>query len=166
MRTFGLFTRGIHVAQTRFRELVTQICLSNSAKMPKRNVGKPGVDLYSLEIFLQLIITCWFVTGYRNLVFESGTALSSTESFGTGLTISIVSSVMWIIVMRLVYLSQNIKLKFYLHFAQVVLYVSLVFIFLPLLDTRSFVSPRHNSHLKAFTVLMLFQFIVSALQLR
>ena len=166
MRTFGVFTRGIHMAQTRFRELVTQICLSNSAKMPKRNVGKPGIDLYPLEIFLQLIITCWFVTDYRNLVFESGTALSSTESFGTGLTISIVSSVLWIIVMRLVYLSQNIKLKFYLHFAQIVLYVSLVFIFLPLLDTRSFMSPRHNSHLKAFTVLMLFQFIVSALQIR
>ena len=91
-----------------------------------------------MEIFLQLCITLWFVIDYRELVFDSGKALSSTESFGTGLTISILSSMVWIILNRLVYLSQNIRIKFWLHFAQCTLYVVLVFLLVPLTDTRSY----------------------------
>ena len=165
-RTFGFTTRVFFFVKARFQELERQVALTNTSKNPKRNVGKPGVDLYAMEIFLQLCITLWFVIDYRELVFDSGKALSSTESFGTGLTISILSSMVWIILNRLVYLSQNIRIKFWLHFAQCTLYVVLVFLLLPLTDTRSYMSPRHNIHLRVFTAAILFQFIVSAMQLR
>ena len=165
-RTFGFTTRVFFFVKARFQELERQVALTNTSKNPKRNVGKPGVDLYAMEIFLQLCITLWFVIDYRELVFDSGKALSSTESFGTGLTISILSSMVWIILNRLVYLSQNIRIKFWLHFAQCTLYVVLVFLLVPLTDTRSYMSPRHNIHLRVFTAAILFQFIVSAMQLR
>jgi len=165
-RTFGFTTRIFFFVKARFQELERQVALTNTSKNPKRNVGKPGVDLYAVEIFLQLCITLWFIIDYRELVFDSNEALSSTESFGTGLTISIISSTVWVILNRLVYLSQNIRIKFWLHFAQCTLYIVLVFLLLPLTDTRSFMSPRHNVHLRVFTVAILFQFIVSAMQLR
>ena len=166
LKHFSVFARMWHFIVKQLKDLTSEITLSNSRKYPARNVGKPGIDLYPLEIFLQLIITLWFVIDYSNLVFESSTALSSTESFGTGLTISILSSVGWMTLMRLVYLTQNIRLKFFFHVLQVVAYVICVFIVVPLADPRVYVSPRHNSHLKGFTALVLLHFCVNAIQIR
>ena len=163
---FGRIKKFWYFLARTFFTLIEQICLQNSAKVPRQIVGKPGVDLHALEVFLQLIIGIWFVTDYNNLVFASGTALSSTESFGTGLTISIACSVAWMILTRLVYLTRNVRAKLFLHMTVSALYVLLIFLFLPLFDSRAYMSPRHNSHLKWFTALMLTYFFVSAMQLR
>ena len=56
-RTFGFTTRVFFFVKARFQELERQVALTNTSKNPKRNVGKPGVDLYAMEIFLQLCIT-------------------------------------------------------------------------------------------------------------
>lgn len=159
----GSFATSVRKSVTK---LVQEVCLSDSLQKPSRNVGKPGIDLHALEMSLQLIISLWFVSDYNNLVFDAGKALSSTESFGTGLTVSIASSVAWMILNRLVYLKQNIKAKLFLHVSLSALYVSLVFLLLPLCDTRAYMSPRHNKHLKWFTAFVLAHFVVGAMQLR
>lgn len=164
--SFGHVGRFAISARKSVTKLVQEVCLSDSLQKPARNVGKPGIDLHALEMFLQLIISLWFVCDYSNLVFDAGKALSSTESFGTGLTVSIASSVAWMILNRLVYLKQNVKAKLFLHVSLSVLYVSLVFLFLPLCDTRAYMSPRHNQHLKWFTAFVLAHFVVGAMQLR
>lgn len=159
VRIFRKMTKGV-------RDLVAQVSLRNSRRTPARDVGKPGIDLYALEIFLQFLIALWFVIDYSTLVFQSVTGLNSTESFGTGLTISIMCSVAWFVLMRIVYLTQSIRIKLALHVMQCVLYVVGIFFILPLVDTRPYVSPRHNTHLKGFTVMILLLFCLSALQIR
>jgi len=162
----NILVRCIRHVVTNVSALYAQVGLQNSRRTPTRDVGKPGTDVYALEILLQFILTLWFITDYSALVFESVTGLSSTESFGTGLTISIISSVAWVVLTRIVYLTQRIRVKFALHLTQCVLYVVGVFLIVPLVDTRAYVSPRHNSHLRGFTVVMLLQFCLGAMQIR
>ena len=162
----NILVRFIRHIVTNVSALYAQVCLRNSIRAPARDVGKPGNDFYALEIFLQFVLALWFIFDYSYLVFDSVTGLSSTESFGTGLTISIIFSVSWIGLMRVVYLKQNMQLKFALHLAQCLLYVVCVFLILPLADSRAYVSPRHNSHLRGFTVVMLFHFSLAAMQIR
>ena len=148
------------------RDFLTEIQLSNKTEPPSRNTGKPGRDLYPYEFFLQILSLVWLIFDFSNLNFENDVQNSGAEQLQSGLTIAILTSTLSMVISRLVYVSQNMLMKYLMQVAYTLTLLLHIFIVLPLTDTRPFVKAHGNVNLKAFVACQLLYLLVSALQIR
>ena len=148
------------------RDFLTEIQLSNKTEPPSRNTGKPGRDLYPIEFFLQILSLVWLIFDFSNLNFENSGQASGAEQLQSGLTIAILTSTLSMVISRLVYVSQNMLMKYVMQVAYTLTLLLHIFIILPLVDGRAFVKAHGNVHLKAFVACQLLYLLVSALQIR
>ena len=118
------------------RDFLTEIQLSNKTEPPSRNTGKPGRDLYPYEFFLQILSLVWLIFDFSNLNFENDVQNSGAEQLQSGLTIAILTSTLSMVISRLVYVSQNMLMKYLMQVAYTLTLLLHIFIVLPLTDTR------------------------------
>ena len=150
------------------RDFLTEIQLSNKTEPPSRNTGKPGMDLYPVEFLFQAMGLIWLIMDFSNLNFENlnNEQTSGVEQLQSGLTIAILTSTISIVINRLVYMSQNMLIKYMMQVAYTLTLLLHIFVVLPLTDGRPFVKAIANNHLKAFVSQQLAMLMVSALQIR
>ena len=149
------------------RDFFGEIQLSNKIERPSRNTGKPGMDLYPFEFFFQVLGLVWLVADFSALNFEDMEAQSSgVEQLQSGLTIAILTSTISIVISRLVYMSQSMLIKYFMHVAYTSTLLLYVFVILPLADERFYVKAAGNPNLKAFVAQQIVMLMIGALQIR
>jgi hypothetical protein len=102
--------------------------------LQRYNTGKPGMDLYPVEFLLQAMGLVWLIMDFSNLNFENlnGDQNSGVEQLQSGLTIAILTSTVAIVINRLVYMSQNMLIKYVMQVAYTLTLLLHIFVVLPL----------------------------------
>ena len=125
------------------------------------------MDLYPFEFFFQVLGLVWLVADFSALNFEDMEAQSSgVEQLQSGLTIAILTSTISIVISRLVYMSQSMLIKYFMHVAYTSTLLLYVFVILPLADERFYVKAAGNPNLKAFVAQQIVMLMIGALQIR